>query len=170
MNRHDPGFVVHEGATRYVRAARRLSELGLDWAISIDDSTDGSLIFRRGLSVLREHGHLLVAICLNNGYYKRARIRALIEVAATLSSRVTIFFTDGPAKHNYLALGRSPHKTEQQIRKQRNQHRNANNDAINCVKRRNVQFGYNKKNNNNKQHNKTKTKKKQTNQNTTKRA
>lgn len=120
---------------------QQLAAITEGWALEIDNGVDDSIIFQRGLDVLLQHGHLLVAICLNNGYYKRERIKKILEVAAALSKQVTIFFTDGPTKHNYLALGRSLEKTEQQVRKQRHQLRNACDAAIQFISR-SVHFNF----------------------------
>ena len=101
-----------------------------DWLVEINGGIVDSDIFRTGMRVLRKRGHILLAICLNNGYYKRRRIAKLIQVAASLSDQVTIFFTDGPAKHNYLALGQSERQAIKQTRKQYNQLKNACDEAI----------------------------------------
>lgn len=103
---------------------------GDDWVVELDKDADNSGIFRVGRRVLQKRGHILVAICLNNGYYKRARIAKIIQVASGLSDEVTVFFTDGPAIHNYIALGRSEHYALKQVRKQRHQLKNACDAAI----------------------------------------
>lgn len=101
-----------------------------NWTVRINDDVDDSDVFQTGMSVLRRRGHVLVAICLNNGYYKRSRIEKLLQVAASLSPEVTVFFTDGPAVHNYLALGRSESYALKQTRKQYHQLRNACDETI----------------------------------------
>lgn len=107
------------------------------WRASLDSDVPDAAIFRTGLRVLCDRGPVLLAICLNNGYYKRSRIRRLIQATVALSPRVTIFFTDGPAKHNYLALGRSAQYATNQTRKQRNQLMNSCLEAITVIRETN---------------------------------
>lgn len=104
------------------------------WSASVDASVPDTTVFRTGLRVLMRGGTVLLAICLNNGYYKRPRIEKLIQAAIGLSPRVTIFFTDGPAKHNYMALGRTKQYALRQTRKQHHQLMNACRAAIEWIR------------------------------------
>jgi len=63
---------------------------------------------------------MLIPICLNNGYYTRERVFNLLLFASRTSKQVSVFFTDGPAKHNYLAIG----KTEREARRECHRHLN----------------------------------------------
>ena len=99
-------------------------------------------IFRTGTRVLRKRGHLLVAICLNNSYYSRPRIQRLVAAAASLSDEVTLFFTDGPAKHNYLAKGQTEDEALKQTRKQYKQLKRACDQAVQMASGNGVVFSY----------------------------
>jgi len=67
---------------------------------------------------------MLVPICLNNGYYTREQIRVLLEFAASATPQVSVFFTDGPAVHNYLACGETPAGARRECRRHANRLRN----------------------------------------------
>ena len=77
-------------------------------------------ILHKGLDLLAAKGDLLLAICLNNGYYNAENTYRMLRFANAFSSRIQIFFTDGPAKHNYRAMG----KTEAEIMRKCRLHRN----------------------------------------------
>jgi tRNA-dependent cyclodipeptide synthase len=106
------------------------------WSISLDSLAAGGVVFKRGLRILSNSGPMLVAVCLNNGYYTRERIRHLLEFAAHFSNQVTIFFTDGPAVHNYMAWGSDREEALRKARKQRNRLQNACIEATEHIKQR----------------------------------
>src|SRR3989344_6419360 len=83
-----------------------------------------SPILKNGLRFLEDNQDLLLAICLNNGYYKRENIHRMLKFALNISKRVTIFTTDGPAKHNYLALGKSETEAIRETRLNKNRLQN----------------------------------------------
>ena len=63
-------------------------------------------VFETGSKYLDEGQDLLLALCLNNGYYKRESIYRMLKSVLAFSKNVHVFTTAGPAKHNYRALGR----------------------------------------------------------------
>ncbi len=83
-----------------------------------------SPIFKRGLEFLANREDLLLAICLNNGYYNRESIYRMLRFSLAFSKRVQVFFTDGPAKHNYRAKGMDEYEIVRECRLQRNRLRN----------------------------------------------
>ena len=83
-----------------------------------------STILKNGLKYMEDNQDLLLAICLNNGYYKRENIYRMLKFALNLSKRVQIFTTDGPAKHNYLALGKSEVEAIRETRLNKNRLQN----------------------------------------------
>ncbi len=93
------------------------------WRMDILSKGD-SLVFRNGLRYLEDGEDFLLAICLNNGYYKRENIYRMIKFALNFSKRVQVFTTDGPAKHNHFALGESETKAARETRLDRNHLRN----------------------------------------------
>lgn len=99
------------------------------WRIDVRFEAD-SLIFCNGLKYLQSDEDFLLAICLNNGYYKRENIYRMIKFALNFSKRVQIFTTDGPAKHNHYALGESETKTARETRLDRNHLRNLCRDGL----------------------------------------
>lgn len=103
------------------------------WLARIDDNTCNRQAIKVGLEVVASSGQLLIPICLGNGYYKRSQIKKILRFAASLSERVTIFFTDGPAKHNLFARGKNNIETQKAIKKQISQLRNSCNEAINWI-------------------------------------
>lgn len=107
------------------------------WSVSLGPWQDKRIIFERGLEVLCNSGPMLVAVCLNNGYYTRDRIKHLLEFASRFSDQVTIFFTDGPAVHNYIAWGSDRDSALRKARKQRNRLQNACLEAVERISHHN---------------------------------
>jgi tRNA-dependent cyclodipeptide synthase len=83
-----------------------------------------------GLRYLNTEADLLLAMCLNNGYYNRENIYRMLKFALNFSKRVQIFTTDGPAKHNYAALGKAKEKIPAVTRLARNRLRNQCIDSL----------------------------------------
>lgn len=79
----------------------------------------GSL-FARGNQMILRRERMLLPICLNNGYYTREQVFNLLLFASQNSKQVSVFFTDGPARHNYLAIG----KTDKEARRECHRHLN----------------------------------------------
>lgn len=79
-----------------------------------------SPLFVRGNQMIMRRERMLLPICLNNGYYTREQVSNLLHFASRNSKQVSIFFTDGPARHNYLAIG----KTEKEARRECHRHLN----------------------------------------------
>lgn len=86
--------------------------------------TPDAPVFRRGAAMLLRRERMLVPICLNNGYYTRERIRVVLERAVRSTSQVYVFFTDGPAVHNYLACGETLAGARRECRRHANRLRN----------------------------------------------
>lgn len=63
---------------------------------------------------------VLFPICLNNGYYNKEKISLMMRFLPSFTDKVIIFFTDGPAQNNYLALGKTQIEAEREARLQRN--------------------------------------------------
>lgn len=93
------------------------------WRMDVRLEAD-SAILKNGLEYLEDNRDLLLAICLNNGYYKRENIYRMLKFALNFSKRVQIFTTDGPAKHNYLALGKSEVEAIRETRLNKNRLQN----------------------------------------------
>ena len=93
------------------------------WRMDVRLEAD-STILKNGLRYFENNQDLLLAICLNNGYYKRENIYQMLKFALNFSKRVTIFTTDGPAKHNYLALGKSETEAIRETRLNKNRLQN----------------------------------------------
>ena len=81
-------------------------------------------VFRRGAEMLALRERMLIPICLNNGYYTREKVFQLLLFASRASRQVSIFFTDGPARHNYLAIGKTAKEAERECRRHLNRLRN----------------------------------------------
>ena len=79
---------------------------------------------------MKRKSDLLLAMCLNNGYYKRENIYRMLKFALAFSRSVQIFTTDGPAKHNYRAFGTPEVEVERKTRLERNHLRNLTRDAL----------------------------------------
>lgn len=94
------------------------------WSAAIDAESHRSPVRTRGLRLLESGGTLVIPICLNNGYYKRETVHHLIRTAAALSNSISIFFTDGPSKHNYIAAGKSESSALRDCRRHFNRLRN----------------------------------------------
>jgi tRNA-dependent cyclodipeptide synthase len=77
-------------------------------------------LFARGNRMIMERERMLLPICLNNSYYTREQVFSLLHFASQNSKQVSVFFTDGPARHNYLAIG----KTEKEARRECQRHLN----------------------------------------------
>jgi tRNA-dependent cyclodipeptide synthase len=106
-----------------------LSEFNKDispehWKASIQFDLPEVPIFEKGLELLSQKGDLLLAICLNNGYYNKENIYRMLRFAVAFSDRIQIFFTDGPAQHNYRAMGESEKEIVRKCRLHRNRLRN----------------------------------------------
>ena len=61
-------------------------------------------VCERGAEFLKNKEDMLLALCLNNGYYNRENIYRMLKFALAFSRRVQVFTTDGPTRHNYRAL------------------------------------------------------------------
>src|SRR5262249_41151820 len=72
------------------------------WEAGIASSRCTELVFQRGERLLLSRAPILLPICLNNGFYSRENIYRLLRFVTYFSNEVTVFFTDGPAKHNYV--------------------------------------------------------------------
>ncbi len=90
-------------------------------------------IFDRGALHLIRHRRLVLPMCLNNGYYNRGNIAKLMIAASAISERVFVFFTDGPAIHNYLAYGKDETFARRESRKQFNRLRNCCEEALRTI-------------------------------------
>jgi tRNA-dependent cyclodipeptide synthase len=77
-------------------------------------------LFVRGNRMIIRRERMLLPICLNNGYYTREQVFKLLLFASQNSKQVSVFFTDGPARHNYRAIG----KTEEEARRECHRHLN----------------------------------------------
>src|SRR5690348_6377961 len=75
-------------------------------------------LFARGNQMIRRGERMLLPICLNNGYYTREQVFNFLLFASQNSKEVSVFFTDGPARHNYLAIG----KTDKEARRECHRH------------------------------------------------
>ena len=117
-----------------INAFRQWSK-GQGWSTEIDSPNEG-VPFGKAIEVLLQRGPMLLAICLNNGYYTRSAIHRLLYFASEFSDQVTVFFTDGPSVHNYIALGHTKAEALRKARKQRNRLQNACNEAIALIKQR----------------------------------
>lgn len=93
------------------------------WRMDVRLEVDGTIL-KNGLEYLEDNQDLLLAICLNNGYYKRENIYRMLKFVLNISRRVQIFTTDGPAKHNYLALGKSEVEAIRETRLNKNRLQN----------------------------------------------
>ena len=71
-----------------------------------DFSTAGN-VFHRGAKYLLSGVPIVFPICLNNGYYNEGQIQNLTRGISEFDNEVYVFLTDGPSKHNYVALGYS---------------------------------------------------------------
>lgn len=89
-----------------------------------------SPIFETGLHYLESGTDLLLALCLNNGYYNRENIYRMLTFALSFSKRVQVFTTDGPAKHNYRAFGKPEDEVIRDTRLARNRLRNQCNAGL----------------------------------------
>ncbi len=92
-----------------------------------------SAVFCRGFEYLETKQDLLLALCLNNSYFKRENIYRLLKFALAFSDSVQIFTTDGPAKHNYRAFGRPESEVTRETRLERNHLRNLIRDALSII-------------------------------------
>ncbi len=97
----------------------------------------GTPVLETGLEYLDTQTDLLLAMCLNNGYYNRENIYRMIKFALNFSDRVQIFTTDGPAKHNYRALGKEQSKIPATTRLARNR---LHNQCLDGLQRVNVEL------------------------------
>ena len=102
------------------------------WQMKVSFNAD-TQILKNGLEYLDNQTDLLLAMCLNNGYYNRENIYRMLKFALNFSNRVQIFTTDGPAKHNYEALGKEKNKIPTITRLARNRLRNQCNDALHRI-------------------------------------
>jgi tRNA-dependent cyclodipeptide synthase len=93
------------------------------WQIQIQ-LADDTQILRRGVAYLRAGLDILLPLCLNNGYYNRENIYRMLKFTTQFSKDVHVFATDGPAKHNYRALGKAEGKISTITRLARNRLRN----------------------------------------------
>ena len=103
------------------------------WHVNVDSCHEPFPAFRKGIEILERGGNLLVAICLNNGHYNRSNIHKLLNFISTFSGKVFVFFTDGPAVHNYVAYGRPLDWAFRESRKQHNRLKNACISSINQI-------------------------------------
>ena len=99
------------------------------WQMDMSFNADTQTLIN-GLKYLEINSDLLLAMCLNNGYYNRENIYRMLKFALAFSNRVQIFTTDGPAKHNYLALGKEKDKIPAVTRLARNRLRNQCNEGL----------------------------------------
>ncbi|MDB5260545.1 MAG: uncharacterized protein JWN37_776 [Candidatus Nomurabacteria bacterium] len=95
-----------------------------NWQAVVILNDEGLPIRKRGVEFLNRKQDLLLAICLNNGYYNRENIYRMLRFSLNFSNRVSVFFTDGPAKHNFRAKGYSEDKVLREARLDRNRLRN----------------------------------------------
>ncbi len=93
------------------------------WSMNVRLDLRGK-IFENGANYLETRKDLLLAMCLNNGYYKRENVYRMLKFGLAFSDRVQIFTTDGPARHNYRALGRPENEIIRDTRLARNRLRN----------------------------------------------
>ena len=112
-----------------VKIEARLAELNAHWRMhgwqaTIDESDHRSRVRQNGIEFLATSGRMVLPICLNNGYYNRATVHRLVTFAAGFSRSVSFFFTDGPSKHNYLAMGKSLKEAERKCHRHFNRLRN----------------------------------------------
>ncbi len=99
------------------------------WRMDVRLEAD-SLIFKTGFRYLEKGEDLLLAICLNNGYYKRDSIYQMLKFSLNFSKRVQVFTTDGPAKHNYLARGKLETEAIRETRLHKNRLQNQCNAGL----------------------------------------
>lgn len=99
------------------------------WQMEVSFNAD-TPVLTNGLKYLSDNSDLLLAMCLNNGYYNRENIYRMLKFALSFSNCVQIFITDGPAKHNYLALGKEKDKIPAVTRLARNRLRNQCNEGL----------------------------------------
>jgi len=99
------------------------------WQMNVSFA-DETLILKNGLKYIDDQSDLLLAMCLSNGYYNRENIYRMLKFALNFSKRVQIFTTDGPAKHNYEALGKAKAKIPAVTRLARNRLRNQCTDSL----------------------------------------
>jgi tRNA-dependent cyclodipeptide synthase len=99
------------------------------WQMQVSHDAE-TPILRAGIEYLGARQDLLLAMCLNNGYYNRENIYRMLKFALAFSDRVQIFATDGPAKHNYEALGKAKEKIPAITRLARNRLHNQCGDAL----------------------------------------
>ncbi|MBU6323767.1 MAG: tRNA-dependent cyclodipeptide synthase [Patescibacteria group bacterium] len=92
-----------------------------------------SKIFEQGLKDLDSREEMLLALCLNNSYYKRENIYRMLKFSLAFSKSVQVFTTDGPARHNYRAFGKDEAYAERKTRLERNHLRNLTNDALGLI-------------------------------------
>lgn len=76
------------------------------WMVNVQLNSN-TPVLTRGLEYLESGKDMLLALCLNNGYYNRENIYRMLKFALSFSKRVQVFSTEGPARHNYRAFGRS---------------------------------------------------------------
>lgn len=99
------------------------------WGMQVSFDTP-SAIHEKGLELLGQKGDMLLAMCLNNGYYNRDNIYKMLSFSLAFSDRVQIFTTDGPAKHNYFARGYNEADAEKSTRTKKNRLINQCNDGL----------------------------------------
>ncbi|MES2225770.1 MAG: tRNA-dependent cyclodipeptide synthase [Patescibacteria group bacterium] len=126
MQMHDATLDI-EGIKRIDRFNQQVCSEG--WRMAVDQNAD-AVPSRLGLKYLYAGKDVLLAMCLNNGYYHRENIYRMLRFALTFSNRMQIFTTDGPAKHNYEALGKVKSKIPAITRLARNRLRNQCMDAL----------------------------------------
>lgn len=102
-------------------ANKVLADSGYELMHTYDAS---SLCMKRAYETVGRNTPILFPICLNNGYYNAEKINLMMRYLPRFSHRAIIFFTDGPARNNYLAIGKTDVEAEREARLQRNRLRN----------------------------------------------
>jgi tRNA-dependent cyclodipeptide synthase len=99
------------------------------WKMSVQTEAP-TPVLKKGLENLETKQDILLALCLNNGYYNRENVYRMLKFALAFSNKVQVFTTDGPAKHNYRAFGKPEVEVVRKTRLARNALRNMTSAAL----------------------------------------
>ncbi len=61
--------------------------------------------YETGYDIINNKGVGLVPLCPGNGYFKRDRVAAFLDIADCLFDRIELFIPDTPTEHTYRAIG-----------------------------------------------------------------
>lgn len=89
---------------KLVAAGNSLAERGVSATVGVRDIQDNPVMVR-GVEILMSGGRLLMPLCLNNPYWSDQRVGMLVLAHLALGETTSVLVADGPAAHNYTALG-----------------------------------------------------------------